>query len=245
MGKSKDLATGASAFYQDQTESDARYVNTAGDTMSGALTVGGAVTINPDADSSLEIKDGGTDAVFMTATTGDELYIGANGTYAIRIKSDGTKDVAFDNGSRVTMPSQPAFMVTMSTSPTYTGSSTTTLPWNSEIFDTGSNFDTSNYRFTAPVTGKYHMHLHFELHSDSNFNNSTWAYIGDYFINGTRATGADYWGHSYKYNLATNAAILQLNANDYVDVRAVPNGNTIRYSAGGYGNSRWFGYLIG
>ena len=98
MGKSKDLATG-----------ETRFVNTSGDTMTGALTVGGAVTINPDADSSLEIKDGGTNALFMTAATGDELYIGANNEYAIRIKNDGTKDVAFDNGSRVTIPSQPGW----------------------------------------------------------------------------------------------------------------------------------------
>ncbi len=38
MGKSKDLATGAA--YQDQTESDTRYVNTAGDTMTGNLLLG-------------------------------------------------------------------------------------------------------------------------------------------------------------------------------------------------------------
>ena len=43
MGKSKDLATGASAFYQDQTESDARYVNVSGDTMTGALAVNAAL----------------------------------------------------------------------------------------------------------------------------------------------------------------------------------------------------------
>ena len=78
MGKSKDLATG-----------ETRFVNTSGDTMTGALTVGGAVTINPDADSSLEIKYGGTNALFMTAATGDELYIGANNEYAFRIKNDG------------------------------------------------------------------------------------------------------------------------------------------------------------
>ena len=89
------------------------------------------------------------------------------------------------------------------------------------------------------------MHVHFEMHSDSTWSNSTWTYIGDFWVNGVQKTGADFWGHSGKYNLASNVAILDINANDYVDVRAVPNGNTIRYSAGGYGNSRWFGYLIG
>ena len=65
MGRSKDLATG-----------ETRFVNTAGDTMTGALTVGGPITVNPDADSSLLLKSGGTNAMFLTANTGDELYIG-------------------------------------------------------------------------------------------------------------------------------------------------------------------------
>ena len=78
-------------------------------TLNNATTVNNNLTVNTDADTSIEFKDGGTNAAFMTAATGDELYIGANNEYAIRIKSDGTKDVAFDNGSRVTMPSQPSF----------------------------------------------------------------------------------------------------------------------------------------
>ena len=44
MGKSKDLATGAA--YQDQTESDTRYVNTAGDTMTGVLTANNDIIAN-------------------------------------------------------------------------------------------------------------------------------------------------------------------------------------------------------
>jgi len=58
MGKSKDLATGASAFYQDQTESDARYVNTAGDTMTGNLGVN-SVSASPVA--SLNIGNTSSD----------------------------------------------------------------------------------------------------------------------------------------------------------------------------------------
>jgi len=240
MGKSKDLATGASAFYQDQTESDARYVNVSGDTMTGVLNV------NTSDSTPLKLEATGANCYIKLANNndGNGTFVGGE-TTNINLWTDNTKRLNIDSSGRVTMPYQPAFMVTMNTSPTLTGTTEQILTWNSEIFDIGSNFNTSNYRFTAPVNGLYHMHIHFELHSDSNWTNSTWAYIGDYFINGTRATGADYWGHSYKYNLATNAAILQLNANDYVDVRAIPNSNTIRYSAGGYGNSRWFGHLIG
>ena len=39
MGRSHDLARGASSLYQTQTASDTRYVNATGDTMSGDLTI--------------------------------------------------------------------------------------------------------------------------------------------------------------------------------------------------------------
>ncbi len=71
MGKSKDLATGASAFYQDQTESDARYVNVSGDTMTGALAVNAALPkIQSSYNSSkhLELGVGGSGGGFSTTT---------------------------------------------------------------------------------------------------------------------------------------------------------------------------------
>ena len=33
----------------------------------------------------------------------------------------------------------------------------TKIQYNTEVFDIGSDYDTSNYRFTAPVTGYYHV----------------------------------------------------------------------------------------
>ncbi len=231
MGKSKDLASGNSAAY----------VETAGDSMTGELLVRRARS-NTAGDAALTIHPSDT-----TVSYGMRIDQNTNSLNFDQVNSGVTR-MSIDSAGRVTTPNQPAFMVIMTSAPILTGTSTTILPWNSEIFDTGSNFNTSNYRFTAPVSGKYHMHLHLELHSDSNWNSSTWAYIGDYYVNGSQKTGADFWGHSYKYNLASNAVILDINANDYVDVRARPNNNTLRYSgdsAGSFGNSRWFGYLIG
>ena len=242
MGKSKDLATG-----------ETRFVNTSGDTMTGNLGIGASPSqrlhVEGTGNQFILLNNSSTnDGMYLKAGTGASSIQTNGGSHVLNFFTSGTERMKIDSSGRVTMPSQPAFMVIMTSAPTLTGSGTTTLPWNSEIFDVGSNFNTSNYRFTAPVNGLYYMHLHFELHSDSSWTNSTWAYIGDYFVNGTRKTGADTWGHSGKYNLATNALILELNANDYVDVRAVPNSNTIRYSgdsAGAYFNSKWFGYLIG
>ena len=209
MGKSKDLATG-----------ETRFVNTAGDTMTGALTVGGAVTVNPDADSSLLIKDGGTNALFMTSATGDELYIGANNEYAIRIKSDGTKDVTFDNGSRVTMPSQPFIECTGDNNNTNSFS-------NNAVFDHWTNRTTpvgitrSGGRFTVPVAGNYLFTYtiytyvsaagHYRIHLKKNGN--------VHMLNQLEISTGARIDSTYDHTVSASI-ILKMSANDYVEVVA-------------------------
>ena len=209
MGKSKDLATG-----------ETRFVNTAGDTMTGALTVGGAVTINPDADSSLEIKDGGTNALFMTAATGDELYIGANNEYAFRIKNDGTKDVAFDNGGRVTMPSQPSFLATGPNAwTTVSSGSTSTMTMNSTYYNIGNHYNTSNYTFTCPVAGKYLFHIKSYVKLSTSDDDSNHAYTKIHKNGSLYASSYNIFGY---YNLGDNdqnadvTVIMECSANDAI-----------------------------
>ena len=67
----------------------------------GAATFNSTVTINTDANSSLSIVDAGTNAVIIKAGASDELYIGANNTYALRVLGDGTNNVAMDNGGNL------------------------------------------------------------------------------------------------------------------------------------------------
>ena len=78
---------------------------------SGSLTVGGALTVagnatfngpstkfNTDSDSFLEILDAGTNACYIRAGSSDEIYIGANNNYQLRLKTN--KDVVMDNGGK-------------------------------------------------------------------------------------------------------------------------------------------------
>jgi len=71
MGKSKDLATGAS--YQDQTESDTRYVNVSGDTMTGDLEIdsGGVLKL-------ISTSNGGNNIAF---TQGYNSYLTASNNF--------------------------------------------------------------------------------------------------------------------------------------------------------------------
>jgi len=71
-------------------------------TFNAGVTATG-LTVNTDANSSLSIADAGTNAILIKAAAGDELYIGANDTYAIRVLNDGTNDVVLDNGSNLTV----------------------------------------------------------------------------------------------------------------------------------------------
>ena len=236
MGRSKDLATG-----------ETRFVNTAGDTMTGALTVGGPITVNPDADSSLLLKSGGTNAMFLTANTGDELYIGANNEYAFRIKNDGTKDVAFDNGGRVTMPSQPSFLVRGNTGGwvTVISNNETNVAFGNAVFNVGGNFSTSTNRFTAPIAGKYLIHFHCYLrlgnYNDDNEYATTRIYKnGSVYENYHVITGYNNNGDADQISPIT--AIVDMAVNDYVTAGVKANdGNAQFYQP----NCNFTGYLIG
>ena len=97
MGKSKDLATGAA--YQDQTESDTRYVNASGDSMTGALSVNGGantshLTLSGTASRGLQIStsnpQGQNDGTVIFNAQDTE----ASGGYAqMRFQTAGTERV--------------------------------------------------------------------------------------------------------------------------------------------------------
>lgn len=58
----------------------------------------------------------------------------------------------------------PAFSASLSTNQTVTASTTTKLTFNTEQFDTNSNYDnTTNYRFTPTVAGYYQINVTLDL----------------------------------------------------------------------------------
>jgi len=64
--------------------------------FNAGATFGNEVTVNTDTNSSLTIKDGGANAIQILAASGDELYIGSNNAYKLRLKTDG--NIVMDNG---------------------------------------------------------------------------------------------------------------------------------------------------
>jgi len=117
------------------------------------------------ASSALVLKD--DDGVFDIATTAGTL----------RIYDDNNERLRMDSTGAVTIPSQPAFNVNLggtSTSALATNGSALTLAFNTERFDQNADFDTSNYTFTAPITGKYLLSVHLRI---NNADSSATYYI--------------------------------------------------------------------
>jgi hypothetical protein len=120
--------------------------NQSGIVFSAPYNIGGSVT---DLASIRGGKENATDEDF-----GGKLafYTRANG-------GSDTERMRIDSSGRVTMPYQPAFYATPSSTQTNLPAtdSAITVAMGTEIFDVGSNFASST--FTAPVTGKYQLNL--------------------------------------------------------------------------------------
>ena len=91
----------------------------------------------------------------------------------------------------------------------YNGNTLTTIvEFDSENYDTGSNFNTSTHLFTVPETGLYH----FLGSVRTNETNISQAWI---VVNGSRHSYTD-WVHATTYNFISSSHIEYLTAADTV-----------------------------
>ena len=79
----------------------------------------------------------------------DSLTIGLGSTLGT------TSHMVIDANGHITKPLQSAFSAECGTTHTNISTGSTTIQMDTERFDQNGDFNTSNYTFTAPVTGKY------------------------------------------------------------------------------------------
>jgi hypothetical protein len=65
----------------------------------------------------------------------------------------------------ITAPSQVSFKAYISANVELSKSTNLTVPYNIEEYDTQGNYNTSTYKFTAPVAGKYLFTVNFNAYS--------------------------------------------------------------------------------
>lgn len=133
--------------------------------------------------------------------------------------------ITIDSSERVLTPARPAFHARLTSGSTE--GKTGTLVFNSEDFDIGGNYDTSNGRFTAPVSGIYYFAFDGLCAGSTGGaalaagNNAMVSFIKN-GSEGTFSTRSyNYITGGTQYNTMNRIDCIQLAANDYVQVKVI------------------------
>ena len=133
-----------------------------------------------------------------------------------------------DGSGRVTMPSQPGFLVTGSfTSPPGSAiNSFSTIKYN-----IGSHYNNTNGKFTCPVAGKYLATASFLTNTTNNFT------LYNFYLNTSAYTNG--WHQVYSYTQAsghciTSSMVISASANDTIELQFNSSYNTPYTSGYGY-----------
>jgi hypothetical protein len=138
----------------------------------------------------------------------------------------------------VTKSAQPAFQA-YPTINTAISSGFNILPYNATNFNIGSHYDTSTYRFTAPVAGRYLFSVNLNLYNSPGI-----------MMPAVRVNSATYYfGNRLSSNITGDnnlnvIVILSLSVDDYVEPFSAAQGSSATISNGASW-SRFEGYLIG
>ena len=159
---------------------------------------------------------GSTDTRITSGIVGTGTYL------PLTMYTGGSERMRIDTSGRVTMPSQPRFSAGIFSS-TSVSNNSVVLFGTSYNHNPTSSYNSSNGRFTAPVTGFYQFNT--VVRFDNNPNTGSYARVRP-FVNGAHIEGTvgDAIYGSYTSNQAyahvqTSFAVL-LTANDYIEIRA-------------------------
>jgi hypothetical protein len=186
----------------------------------------------------------GTESALIRAigASGGSVDFGALGssanTYIVRTNS--TERMRIDGSGRVTKPFQPAFLAYASSNKSLDSATVTFTTVNdATVFNVGSNYNTGNGRFTAPVSGVYSFSGYFSTSVNPGPRLET-----KLFLNGLEV--ARFYGYSDNNTTVSSGidSLIYLNAGDYVQIGKYSDnattliGDTTRITA-------FSGYLVG
>jgi hypothetical protein len=131
------------------------------------------------------------------------------GSSGMNIQYNGTTRMVIDSSGRVTTPYQPAFRA-YSSAGSYS-TTNTDIAFPSTDFNIGNHYNTSNGRFTAPVSGVYHI-----IWSMSSFGAASCSL--DLFLNGNSQQYSEQ-NNSLTYFVTGQSQLRYLSGGDYVTLR--------------------------
>jgi hypothetical protein len=258
---------GAATFNEGSADVDFR-VESNGN--ANALIVDGehsTVGINTAAVSNRTLKiegEGNTGAILslnestrgglveFSAGSGTELYIGSelgilgSGNNNEFLIHTGVSALKIDRTGAITKPLQPAFFAHKNgTDQSNFATGGETIVWAAERFDNNADFDLTNNRFAAPVTGKYSLHLNVRFENlDTaaayyililSTSNQAYSFIVD----------PDYFDYDAEYYTMSFSVLADMDASDTANVLVNQYGGTAQTDIDGNQEyTNFSGYLV-
>ena len=157
-----------------------------------------------------------------------------------------TEQFKIDSSGRISKPNQPAFSVRRNSAQDIPHNTNTKVQWNTEIFDVGGHFDSStNFRFTAPVAGKYLFLGHLYIYSTRQVE-------AKIYKNGSvykRFSGPLGTGGNDNPNGMDFMDIVDLSVNDFIEIFGYHyrdgDSNTVSIYGGNLKETSFVGYFLG
>ena len=248
---SNTLTLGTNSAERLRIDSSGRFL--IGTTTEGEPSVDN-LTVGSSGDTGITIRSGTSNngaITFSDGTSGADEYRGMmdydHATDFLRFYTNATEKLRIHSNGAVTKAKSPAFgahgpnvwqTVTHS-------SSAVTMLFDTEFYDAGANFNTSTYRFTAPVDGAYQFHIsvYFKMNDAtdaSSYATIRWNKNGSSDNQGYRLLM--YGNHGKSDNNHTDMMVFALSANDYVTVTLESEDQDVKYYPG---HSVFSGFLIG
>jgi len=116
------------------------------------------------------IDEVGTGSLYVRASIirwtnadGSETLGGVDADGGWFLKANNSNALVIDTNGHITKPLQPAFLAHPSSTITNISVGVNGLVFGGERFDQNADYNTSNGTFTAPVTGKYQLNVHFYM----------------------------------------------------------------------------------
>ena len=158
--------------------------------------------------------------------------------------TNGTDAMTIDSSGRVLMPARPAFLYRTGTQNNLTINTWQTVNFNDKLFEVGSNFNTTNKSFVAPVDGLYQFNASVRTDNVDSASN----YIQVKFTGGPQdhhfglQTLTRYSGDLAYMQWSGSTAML-LSANDAIQVQIYQSGGSSQTDI--QNDSRYSGFLVG
>jgi hypothetical protein len=186
--------------------------------------------VNTTETIAVQSAGGGAETI-MQSVSGSDSRVGSSANTPLNLITNNVSRMTIDTSGRVTMPYQPTFYAYGTAA--YQAQGGSGFAYSSTTFNRGGHYNTSTYRFTAPVAGLYYFSVAAIMQASAADGGVVLV------VNGTFRFAKDYTnGPGRSSNVSS---VIYLNANDYVFVDY--EGNSTWYLTDGYGF--FSGYLIG